>query len=152
MTGSPTFERLTRQALDEHGHIHFFLDQLANALDSLDSDSTDVEPLRRLAAHIAGLRERLGEHHIAEEKGGLFQTIVDAIPDTATEIHRLAVEHDRMIEMLEMARIHAERCDPSEAAALKEELQEFLELMRRHEIAEEKLLERAIQHETSSLP
>jgi hypothetical protein len=56
-----------------------------------------------------------------------------------------------MIEVLQMARIHAERGEPCEVSELQDDLRRFLETMRAHEKAEEALLERAVEEETRSL-
>ena len=68
MSGSPTFEGLTQETIEEHRQINFFLDQIAVTLDGLKSGLSDEEPMRRLAAQLEGLRERLVEHHTAEEQ------------------------------------------------------------------------------------
>ena len=150
MNGSPTLRRLCREALEEHGQIHFFLDQLKNALETLDTDSAEVEPLRRLAAQVESLRERLDEHFQGEEHDGLFQAILDALPDAQAEVHKLGTQHGRMVEVLEMARIHAQRGEPSEAGPLRTDLENFLEMMRKHERDEESLLKRALEEEKRS--
>ena len=142
--GSQTFEGLTRQALDDHRQIHFFLDQIANSLAGLKEGITDVEPMRRLAAEIQGLMERLVEHHTKEERDGLFQAILDVLPARRVELDRLTNQHEKMIEILEMARIHAQRGEIGEAESLREDLEQFLEMFRRHEEAEERLMAEAI--------
>jgi hemerythrin len=149
MGGSQTFEALSREALEEHRQIHFYLDQIAQSLDKL-KQLTDVEPMRRLAAEIQGLKERLQEHQANEERGGLFQAILEVLPAQRVEIDRLTNQHGRMIEILEMARIHASRADIDEADALGEDLQSFLEMFRRHEQTEERLLAQALGEERAS--
>ena len=52
MNGSQTFLQLTRDTLEEHRQIHFYLDQISQSLENLRSGPTDVEPLRRLAAQL----------------------------------------------------------------------------------------------------
>jgi len=151
MTGTPTFQRLSRRVIEEHQQIDFFLDQLLTSLDSLDAEAEDVEPLRRLAAQIDSFRERLEEHFQTEEANGLFRAILDLLPDSGPEVDGLVSQHERMIEVLQMARIHAERGEPCEASELRTDLLRFLETMRAHEKAEEALLERAVEEETRSL-
>jgi hemerythrin-like domain-containing protein len=150
MSGSQTFQRITRQTIDEHRQIHFYLDQVSLTLKSLGS-GTEVEPLRRLAAQIEGLKERLLEHHHAEEKGGLFQAILEAMPDCRVEVSRLTLQHDKMIEVLEMARIHAQCGGVTEGTSLRTDLEGFLEMFRRHEQDEEQLLKLAMTREGRSL-
>jgi hypothetical protein len=145
MSGSQTFERLSRQALDVHRQIHFYLDRISRSVEALRAGLTDVEPMRRLAAEIEGLRERLAEHIEAEESGGLFQSILDALPACRVEIDRLANQHGRMIEFLEMARLHAQRGEVADADALSVDFQEFLAMFREHEQAEERLLVEALR-------
>ena len=151
MTEQRTFQRLTQRSVDEHRQIDFFLNQLLTTLDSLDADADDVEPLRRLAAQIDSLRERLEEHFQSEEHEGLFQAILDLLPDAHPAIHRLSAQHDRMIEILQMARIHAERGEPCEIEALRADLKTFLATMQDHERTEEELIKRAIQEEARAL-
>ena len=147
MSGSPTFEHITQETIEEHRQINFFLDQISVTLQALRGGVVDVEPMRRLAAQIEGLRERLAEHHQAEEHGGLFQAILELMPDCRVEIGRLTNQHEKMIEILEMARIHAQCGEPSEAEALRVDLESFLEMFRRHEQEEEQLLQLAMARE-----
>ena len=93
MSGSQTSQQLAREALEEHRPIHFYLDQVANTLETLGLDPDDVEPMRRLAAQIEGLTERLKEHHELEENRGLFRAILESIPEARVEVFR----HGRML-------------------------------------------------------
>jgi len=146
MSGQQTFQRITQATIEEHGQINFYLDQISQSLDVLRGDGPTVEPMRRLAAQIEGLKERLAEHHQAEE-GGLFQALLDVMPDCRVEISRLTNQHEKIIEILEMARIHALHGQLSEADALREDLKSFLEMFRDHEQHEEQLLRRALERE-----
>jgi len=148
MSGQQAFQQITRETIEEHRQINFYLDQITVALDGLDANASDVEPMRRLAAQIEALKERLSEHHHAEENGGLFQAILEIMPDCRVEISRLTNQHEKIIEIIEMAGIHARRGEPSEAEALREDLKNFLEMFREHERAEEQLLRRAMERES----
>ena len=143
MEGSSTHERLGEEALEQHRNIRFYLGRLQSWLAQLDPDSGEVNPLRDLVAQIESFKERLAEHHHSEESG-LFQTIVDELPETEAEILRLTDEHERMMEILEMARIHAQNDRASDLAALRDDLEQFLGTIREHERAEEALIRRAI--------
>jgi len=147
MTGFQTLEQRTQSTLEEHRQIHFYLDQVELTLNELRGDLSDSEPMRRLAAQIEGLRERLLDHHQTEEEGGLFQAILEIMPERRVEVSRLIREHEKMIEILEMARIFAQCSDPDEADALRIDLREFLEMFRNHERAEDHLLQEAINRE-----
>lgn len=147
MTGPQTFQRISKETLEEHRQIHFYLDQISRTLDGLREGLSDTEPMRRLAAQIEGLKERLVEHHQAEEKGAFFQALLEVMPDARVEISRLINQHERFIEILEMARIHAQCGEAHEADALRVDLQGFLEMFREHEAEEERLLKRAIERE-----
>ena len=89
MNESGTFERLTERSLEEHRQIHFFLDQLQRALRGIGPERTELEPMRRVAAELEGLIERLREHFEREEEGGLFRALVDADEGTAPDVRRL---------------------------------------------------------------
>ncbi len=142
-----TFQNITRDTLADHRQIHFYLDQISITLQGLKEGLSDVEPMRRLAAQIEGLRERLVEHHRAEERGGLFQVMLEILPERRVEVSRLINQHEKMIEILEMARIHAQRGEPSEADGLRIDLERFIGMFREHERAEEQLIDEAIQRE-----
>ena len=154
MSVPPTTHQIAQEALEEHRQIHFYLDQLTATLAGMRQGLSDVEPMRRLAAQIEGFMERIGEHHHLEERGGLFRAILDALPEARVEISRLVRQHERMKEILEMARIHAQRGEPSEAAGLRVDLERFIGMFREHERAEELLIEEAIrrERETNEMP
>lgn len=151
MTAFQTLQQRTQSILEEHRQIHFYLDQLELTLRGLREGLADREPMRRLAAQIEGLKERLVEHHEAEERGGLFQAIIEVVPERRVEISRLINEHDKMIEVLEMARIHAQCGELDEADALCVDLCNFLEIFRNHERSEDHLLHEAINRESESM-
>jgi hemerythrin-like domain-containing protein len=151
MTGFQTLEQRTQSILEEHRQIHFYLDQVEVTLNELSAGSSDGEPMRRLAAQIEGLKERLVEHHEAEEGGGLFQAILEVMPERGVEISRLINEHEKIIEVLEMARIYAQCGEVDEADALLVDLREFLEMFRNHERQEDHLLREAINRESESM-
>lgn len=156
MTGSPTYQHLTLEALEEHRQVHFYLDQLMRMLAEVDRgvsspDSTGdpsidpaPEPMRRLAAELGSLIERLTEHFEAEESG-LYHGVVDLLPHLGTEVRRLSEQHARLLETLELARIHAERAASHDLAALRADLEAFLHVLRRHEQAEEEILVQALE-------
>ena len=147
MTGSQIFSKLSEQAIEEHGLIHFHLDQLERALSDLDPESARPETLRTVAVRIDSFKERLDEHVGTEEGGGLLQGILDALPQTESDIRRIRTQHARLGEALERARAIARRGDPAEAPALKEELDRFLAMMREHEREEDALVKRALRQD-----
>lgn len=151
MTANPTLQQRTQSILEEHRQIHFYLDQVEVTLNSLRDGLADKEPMRRLSAQIEGLKERLVEHHQAEEHGGLFQAILEVLPERRVEISRLINEHDKMIEVLEMARIHAQCGEADEVDGLRVDLCRFLEMFRNHERSEDHLLQEAINRESESM-
>ncbi len=56
-----------------------------------------------------------------------------------------------MIEILEMARIHAQCGEADEADALRDDLRKFLEMFRNHERSEDHLLQEAINRESEGM-
>lgn len=138
--GSPTLQGITRRALEEHRQIRFYLDQITQTLLTITPDMTDIEPMRRLAAQLEGLKERLVEHRQTGEPGGLYQRILEVLPARRVEIDRLSNQHGRIVEILEMARIHAQCDEVSAATSLKTDLEHFLTMFRQHERDEEQLL------------
>jgi hypothetical protein len=145
MTGSQIFSKLSEDALEDHGLIHFHLDQLERALADLDPANAQAETLLTVAVRIDSFKERLDEHFGTEEEGGLLQGILDALPQTESDIRRIRTQHARLGEALERARGIARRGDPAEAPALKEELDRFLAMMREHEREEDALVKRALR-------
>jgi len=148
MTGFQTLEQRTKNTLEEHRQIYFYLDQVEVTLNGLHEGRSDSEPILRLAAQIEGLKERLVDHHKTEEQGGLFQAILEVMPERRVEISRLINEHKKMIDVLEMAHIYAQR---GAADALRGDLRDFLEMFRNHERSEDHLLQEAINRESESM-
>jgi len=145
MPGSQIFSKLSEQAIEEHGLIHFHLDQLERALSDLDPASAQAETLRTVAVRIDSFKERLDEHFGTEEEGGLLQGILDALPQTESDVRRIRTQHARLGEALERARTIARRGDPAQASMLKEDLDRFLAMMREHEREEDELVKRALR-------
>ncbi len=143
MNESGTFERVTEQSLEKHGQIHFFLGQLRKAIEGIVPGGADVEPMRRVAAELEGLIERLREHFGWEEEGP-FHALVDADASRGDEVRRLTDQHERLMEILEMARIHAGRGEAGDAALLRQDVEGFVSVLAAHEEAEEALFRRAI--------
>lgn len=146
---SQIFQKITQETLEDHRQIHFYLDQIAITLASLREGLSDVEPMRRLAAQLTGLRERLIEHHQSEEEDGLFQAILEILPDCCVEIRRLINQHRKLMEILEMARIHAQHDDVMDADGLRVDLLQFIEDFRSHEMDEDRLLRQAIERDAN---
>ena len=96
MTGSQTFERLDEKVLEDHRQLHFYLDQVLRALETLAADPEDVEPMRRLAAQLEGLGERLVEHCHTEEQGGLYAAILEVLPEARQDLQALKLQHGRL--------------------------------------------------------
>lgn len=147
MSGPQTFSKLSEQVLEEHRLIHFHLDQIAKAIQDLDPSSVDEERFLTLAARIDSLRDRVEEHFKEEENGGLYQGIVDAMPQVESDVMRLMAQHERMLESLDAARTLARRRRPDDAATLRSELESVLRMMRDHEDEEETLIGQAIRKE-----
>ncbi|GEM_PF-1861134 len=142
---------ISHESLERHEQIHFFLDRLGESVKDLDAEAPDADRLARLAAVIASLMEQIREHNTLEERL-LFQGIVDRIPDAEDEILELSDEHRKILEILEMARIHALKGAPDGAAGLKSDMSRYLDMIRKHEKAEEDLLRRALEQENRGLP
>src|SRR5512138_59375 len=119
MNGPQTFPKLSDKSIEEHGLIHFHLDQLERALKELDPGKADPETLRTIAVRIDSFKERLEEHFANEDEGGLLQGILDALPQAESDVRRIRTQHARMTEALETTRTIARRGDPAEATTLK---------------------------------
>jgi hypothetical protein len=146
MSGSPAFQHLTVQNLEEHRQVHFYLDRLTQTLSELDAGVP--EAAERLSAELGSLIERLSEHFTNEEQGGLYHGVIDLLPTHTGEVRRLSEQHARLLDTLEMARLHAQRCAAAELPALHQDLASCLTVLRAHEEAEDELLRRALEVES----
>lgn len=150
MSGPQTYQELSQAALDEHRHIHFFLDRLQQAVDDLDDASEDSEPLHRLPAVLASFLEHLHDHNRMEVDEGLLQSVLDVLPDAEDEILRLTEQHDWMVRATSDARLRAVAAGPDDLDALRSAIGDLVATCREHEQAEDALLERALAQESSS--
>ncbi len=150
MNTQPADVAISRQSLEEHEQIHFFLDRLEEAVAALDPESGDTEAKERLAAVIVGLKEQITEHNRVEEEV-LFQAIVDRIPEAEDEVLALCEEHRKILEILEMGRFHARNSDPGEVGHLGDDLTDYLGMIREHEGREAELLRQALSRESRGL-
>lgn len=144
MNGSQTFPKLTAEAIEEHRQIHFHMNQLTKALEAMGTPAVDSDRMLDVAARIDSLKERLEEHFRGEEDAGLYQGILDALPQAESDVMRLMSEHERILRDLEGARTLARKKDPSDATFLRTDLERILGVLRDHEREEEALLQRAL--------
>lgn len=144
MNGSQTFQKLSAESLEEHRQIHFHVEQLAKALLALDPRTADEGSLAEIGARIESLKERLEEHFKGEEDAGLYQGILDALPQAEPDVMRLMAQHERILADLDGAKSIARRRDPAETASLRAELERALGVLRDHEHEEEALVQRAL--------
>jgi hypothetical protein len=146
MSGSPAFQQLTAQNLEEHRQVHFYLERLTRTLAEIDAGV--AEAAGRLSAELGSLIERLTEHFTGEEQGGLYHGVLDLLPSYSGEVRRLSDQHARLLDTLEMARLHSQRCAATELPALRQDLAGFVDVLRAHEEAEDELLRRALEVES----
>jgi hypothetical protein len=146
MTGSPAYQHLSSEALEEHRQVHFYVDQLLRTLADLEGPDQD-EGMRRLAAELGSLIDRLTEHFEVEEHGGLFHGVLDLLPHLGNEVGGLSAQHTHLLETLEVARIHAQRAGAAGAPGLRADLEAFVAELRLHEQAEEQILAQALELE-----
>jgi iron-sulfur cluster repair protein YtfE (RIC family) len=144
MTGPQTFSKLSSESLDEHGLIHFHLDQLERASEQLVV-AADPEMVRTIAVRIDSFKERLDEHFATEENGGLLQGVQDALPQAESDVKRIRAEHGRMRDALERVRSIARRGEASDVSVLKTELARLIAMIREHEQEEDALVKRALK-------
>ncbi len=144
MSGSQTFPKLSQQTAEAHRQIHFHLDLLAKAVSDLDPATADAEDLLNLAARIDSFKERLEEHFREEESGGLYQGVLDQLPQAESDIMRLMAQHEKTLQALETVRILARRKGSTEAALLQSDLERIIDMMREHEEEEDSLVRRAL--------
>ena len=145
MNGSPTFPKLTERSAEEHGVIAFHLDQLGRALGEFDAGAASADALLDLALRIDSFKDRLEEHFRDEEDGGLLQAVVEALPQTESDLRRLKTEHKRLCGALDELRRVARSGEVAQAAAIKVELERVVEAIREHEREEDTLFRRAIR-------
>ena len=144
MNGSQTFPKLSAETLEEHRQIHFHVNQLTKALEVLEGSAVDDEVFLDVAARIDSLRERLEEHFRGEEDAGLYQGILDILPQVESDVMRLMAQHEKILGDLEGARTLARRKEPSDAPFLRSDLERILGTLREHEHEEEALVQRAL--------
>jgi len=144
MNGSQTFQKLSAEALEEHRQIHFHVDLLAKGLETLKGNEVDADDLLNVAARIDSLRERLEEHFRGEEDAGLYQGILDALPQAESDVMRLMSQHEKILGDLDGARSLARKKEPADADFLRSDLERVLSALREHEFEEEALVQRAL--------
>ena len=147
MNGPQTFPKLSGQSMEEHGLIHFHLDQLERAVKDLGAGPLDRETMRTIAVRIDSFKERLDEHFATEEDGGLLQGVQDALPQAESDVRRIRTPHARMSETLGAVRGIARRGEPAEVPALRSELHKLIAMIREHEREEDALVKRALKQD-----
>ncbi len=145
MSETQTLLSLSREVRDEHRQIQSLLDDLSGELDKVSSAPSRAGQLRRLAEDVAALAETLRKHFEKEERGGLFEGILHVVPGAASELRHLGDQHVRLFELLDATRFQALCCESADIGPLRGDLEGFLAALRKHEDAEDALLDVALR-------
>jgi hypothetical protein len=135
---------ITHDILEDHRRLQRSVTDLGAAIQSTRGLSA-----RRgeLAGRIVALRHQLSEHFAAEERGGFFERIQQAAPESADACARLRQQHVAILSGLDRARDALPPSAASEATleSWTASLRAVLEQVSLHEEREAKLLYAAFE-------
>ncbi|MBD3161022.1 MAG: hypothetical protein GF346_02560 [Candidatus Eisenbacteria bacterium] len=142
-------ESKDRPALEQALREHHELIEIENRLGGLFIDNTCPAFqtwIRDVREGFGALRSRLGPHFELEEKGGLHQEILEALPNQAPRLERLIQEHASLLAQLDAIRDLSLRTErPPEDQELRRKASDFFAALDRHERAERELFLHAIE-------
>lgn len=106
----------------------------------LESLVAGDRPIAALGAELAAVEKILARHFQMEEMGGYMSFVLEAAPEEEERLRRLRGDHDDLWGRLRQLRGLVDRGAPREE--LRPRIDEWLGLLRSHETAEHRLIER----------
>jgi iron-sulfur cluster repair protein YtfE (RIC family) len=136
MTQSVSHGTPAGKTLAEHRALRALLDEIERASADTAAAADEVKP------RLDTLRERLAAHFEGEEKGGLFEQIMEEAPEQVHECEKLCNEHADLLKRVDQLRTAdaRTRADP----AWGQSVRALLDALSDHEARENEILTRAL--------
>jgi hypothetical protein len=131
---TPTLSPRVRELWEQHAQLNARTSRILEIVSGdLDWPDLDVE--------LAEVDRLLGRHFALEEEGGYLHEVRDRVPSEAALLERLERAHGELTAMLRsLRRLTLDRHD---AAAVRNALLDWLDLLGKHEAAENHLVKLA---------
>jgi hypothetical protein len=103
----------------------------------------DIEAPARLVNGLAELRQDLAHHFAEEEEGGCLEEAVSRCPSLSADVRHVEEQHAVLLSELDdvIDDARQEQGDSAKGAPLLQEFGRFAESLRRHESAENRILQ-----------
>jgi iron-sulfur cluster repair protein YtfE (RIC family) len=138
------------RAVAEHRMLHGAFVEVRKMLDAVKGPNEATQPAVNAAvARIGILREAIAEHFRREEEGGYLEEAVGRNPALAVATDALQQEHAKLLAMADELLDHATRKGPAAETwkRLVDDLDRFEKFLKRHEGAEDALLQQAFNED-----
>jgi hypothetical protein len=139
-------KNIAEQLYQEHQMIGAVIKELRDLLEG--ALSQDQEPSARsnsVGEGLLSLNSHLKTHFAFEEFGGFMEEVVAASPNASPQVGRLKKDHqDILAESERLCRMARAGSLPSEVSQLRREVLHLLDLLNRHEHAENELVQRVL--------
>ena len=139
-------KNIAEQLQQEHQMIGAAAKELKDLVERpVSPDEEQSNWLTSVRDSLLSLGSHLRTHFAFEEFGGFMEEVVGASPNSSPQVERLKLEHQAiLVESERLCRMARGGSPSSKASPLRKKILHLLELLNRHEHAENELVQRVL--------
>ena len=131
--------------LTEHDNLYEDLQRIARAADRLEEHGSSKRRKRLMSEELSGFAKKYKKHVEREvTKGALFDTIEGVLPDQKNALAKLRDEHQSMFDLVDHLKDQLSATGELDVQNWSREAPDLVDALYAHELAEERLAERAL--------
>ena len=136
-------DSVIEKVLEEHRTITRLLEQILGTF-AQKSGASRVNEWKDLRPKLADLHVHLKEHFRLEEEGGFLAPVLEVLPTASSSVDALMGEHRLLLEQVNtlLHRIDASTRENQLDASLVLQIQQFAEMLKKHERSEDSLIQK----------
>ncbi len=139
---------LLKVILEEHDEVSSQLSDLRQFWEQVDQLGQGPQ-YEEMGARLRQFRQQMAEHFADEERGGYLKAALHKLPQFEKQAENLRKQHSQFLDKLDSldARLHKYEDEFHCWQEVRNEIEDFVEQLEKHEIAETAIVESAINEE-----
>lgn len=139
---------LLKVILEEHVDVTNELKNLRQFWEQVDQLGQGPQ-YEEMGARVRQFREQLTEHFADEERGGYLKAALLKLPQFENQAKNLRKQHEQFLDKLDSLDARLHKCEDEFRCwqDVRKEIEEFIDQLQKHEVAETAIVETAINEE-----
>ncbi len=139
---------LLKVILEEHDEVSSQLSDLRQFWEQVDQLGQGPQ-YEEMGARLRQFRQQMSEHFADEERGGYLKAALHKLPQFEKQAENLRKQHSQFLDKLDSLDARLHKCEDEFHCwqDVRNEIEDFVEQLEKHEIAETAIVESAINDE-----